>query len=64
MLMTRCWDLALNTLSPALPCDSGAHTILAALEAQLAALDRMGAHIAAAHVDAAIQQLRRDLSKR
>ncbi|WP_158094285.1 hypothetical protein [Erythrobacter donghaensis] len=54
----------MNTLSPALPCDSGAHTILAALEAQLAALDRMGAHIAAAHVDAAIQQLRRDLSKR
>jgi hypothetical protein len=32
----------------------------AALERQLAALDRAGAHKAAAHVDAAIHQLRRD----
>ncbi|QDH35028.1 hypothetical protein [Porphyrobacter sp. YT40] len=54
----------MNTLSPAVPCDGGAQTILAALEAQLAALDGMGAHIAAAHVDTAIQQLRRDLCDR
>ncbi len=32
----------------------------AALEEQLAALDRAGAHKAAAHLDAAIHQLRRD----
>ena len=34
--------------------------ILSTLEAQLASLDRAGAHKAAAHLDAAIQQLRRD----
>jgi hypothetical protein len=34
--------------------------VLAALEQELANLDRMGAHIAAAHLDAAIQQLRLD----
>jgi hypothetical protein len=33
-----------------------------ALEQQLDALDAMGAHIAAAHLDAAIQQLRLDLT--
>jgi hypothetical protein len=38
--------------------------ILAALEQQLAALDALGSHIAAAHVDAAIQQLRTDLARR
>jgi hypothetical protein len=54
----------LENLSPTAPCDSGANAILAALEQQLAALDALGAHIAAAHVDAAIQQLRRDLARR
>jgi len=39
-------------------------TILAALETQLAALDAIGAHLAAAHLDAAITQLRRDLARR
>jgi hypothetical protein len=34
-----------------------ARDILSALEAQLVALDRIGAHIAAAHVDTAIQHL-------
>ena len=34
--------------------------ILSALEAQLASLDRAGAHKAAAHLDAAVHQLRRD----
>ncbi|MEP5939055.1 MAG: hypothetical protein ABJ239_12070 [Erythrobacter sp.] len=35
-------------------------TIIHALELQLASLDQIGANIAAAHVDAAINQLRRD----
>ena len=34
--------------------------IVQALETQLGTLDRLGAHIAAAHIDAAINQLRRD----
>lgn len=38
--------------------------ILASLEQQLAALDHIGAHIAAAHCDAAIQQLRLDQARR
>jgi hypothetical protein len=42
----------------ATPGDNGVANILATLEEQLAALDRMGAHIAAAHLDAAIQHLR------
>ncbi len=46
------------TSSP--PRDPGVQTILAALEEQLAALDAIGAHIAAAHLDAAIHQLRLD----
>jgi hypothetical protein len=54
------WDQILENLTSATPCDPGVRTILAALEQQLAALDRIGAHIAAAHLDAAIQQLRRD----
>jgi hypothetical protein len=45
------------------PGDKGAQSILAALEDQLAALDAIGAHIAAAHVDAAIQQLRADCAR-
>lgn len=54
----------MENVSPAAPCDSGALHILAALEQQLAALDRRGAHIAAAHLDAAIQQLRLDEARR
>jgi hypothetical protein len=45
------------------PGHKGAQAILAALEQQLAALDAIGAHIAAAHVDAAIQQLRADCTR-
>jgi len=41
------------------PCEQYAR-ILSALEHQLAELDRAGANKAAAHLDAAIQQLRRD----
>jgi hypothetical protein len=43
--------------------DPGIQTIVTALEHHLAALDSFGAHIAAAHVDAAIQQLRADLAR-
>jgi hypothetical protein len=56
------WDLILEKLSDAAPHDARAHAILAALEVQLTALDQIGARIAAAHVDAAIQQLRRDMA--
>jgi hypothetical protein len=52
----------LEHLISAAPCQTAGHAALAALEEQLIALDRIGAHIAAAHLDAAIQQLRRDLS--
>jgi hypothetical protein len=48
--------------SPA-PETSGLATIIATLEQQLTALDRIGAHIAAAHLDAAIQQLRLDVAR-
>jgi hypothetical protein len=58
------WDLVLENASAAAPCDTDAHNILAALEQQLAALDQRGAHVAAAHLDAAIQQFRLDLSQR
>lgn len=40
-------------------CEEYAH-VLSTLKGQLARLDRAGAHKAAAHLDAAIQQLRRD----
>lgn len=43
--------------------NTGVQDILIVLEAQLAALDRMGAHIAGAHLDAAIQQLRIDQAR-
>lgn len=53
----------LENLTSSVPCDNGLHAIMAALEQQLAALDCAGAHIAAAHVDAAIQQLRLDQAR-
>jgi len=37
--------------------------IIHTLEAQLAELDKIGSHIAAAHLDAAIVHLRREVSK-
>jgi hypothetical protein len=58
------WDLALEHLPPTASSDTDAHAVLIALETQLAALDRLGARIAAAHLDAAIQQLRTDLARR
>jgi hypothetical protein len=54
----------LENLSFTATSAADAQDILAALEAQLVALDRIGAHIAAAHCDAAIQQLRLDLARR
>jgi hypothetical protein len=48
----------LENLSTATHGDNGVGAILAALEKQLAELDRIGAHVAGAHLDAAIQQLR------
>jgi hypothetical protein len=56
--LTVTWGQTLKNFTAATPGDHGVGTILAALEEQLAALDRIGAHIAAAHLDAAIQQLR------
>lgn len=50
--------------APATTGDPGVNAIIAALEAQLTALDAMGARIAAAHLDAAIQQLRLDQARR
>jgi hypothetical protein len=47
-----------------MPYEPGVHHVLASLEEQLEALDQRGAHIAAAHLDAAIQQLRLDLARR
>jgi hypothetical protein len=38
--------------------------IIVSLEDQLAALDAIGAHIGAAHVDAAIEHLRLELARR
>lgn len=58
------WDLALENLSPATPGDTGVEHILAVLQEQLARLDQLGARIAAAHLDAAIQQLRLEQARR
>jgi hypothetical protein len=46
-----------NITTPA-PDRSGLPSVIAELENQLAELDRMNLHIGAAHLDAAIQQLR------
>lgn len=47
-----------------LPEISGLNEIVLILEEQLTALDGFGAHIAAAHLDAAIQILRASLGDR
>lgn len=54
------WDLTLENLHPTAQRDARILDVLAALEQQLAILDHLGAHIAAAHLDSAIQQLRRE----
>ena len=48
----------MNTIIAPAPDRSGLPRVIATLEDQLAELDRMNLHIGAAHVDAAIQQLR------
>ena len=48
----------MNTITTPAPDRSGLPRVIAALEDQLTELDRMNLHIGAAHVDAAIQQLR------
>lgn len=58
-----CWDTILNDPELHRPDNSGTAAILAELEKQLEALDRLGLHIAAAHLDAAIQQLRTDIAR-
>lgn len=59
-MFTDSRNLTLENPDATPPCDTGVNAILAVLEEQLSALDAIGAHIAAAHLDAAIQQLRLD----
>jgi len=53
----------LDNINAAAPDKSGLPEVIAALEQQLATLDRLGVHLAAAHLDAAIQQLRQDQAR-
>jgi len=53
-----------KTDQTALPDHPALPQIIAKLEKQLVALDRMGAHIGAAHLDAAIQHLRLEQTRR
>lgn len=54
----------METSSFAAPDDAGLPRIIAVLERELAILDAMGAHIAGAYLDAAIDQLRREQARR
>jgi hypothetical protein len=54
------WDLTVEQEPLVDACELRAPAILAALEEQLAILDIIGAHLAAAHLDAAIQRFRLD----
>ncbi len=54
----------MENLSPSAPASPGVAAVLSSLERELVNLDRFGAHIAAAHLDAAIQQLRLDQARR
>jgi hypothetical protein len=47
-----------ENLNPTEPGSARVPAVLATLELQLALLDEIGAHIAAAHLDSAIQHLR------
>ncbi len=58
------WDLTVENPSSTVPGDARVPAVLAALERELAVLDQIGAHIAAAYLDAAITQLRRDQVRR
>jgi hypothetical protein len=52
-----------ENLTSASPGGTGVLAVISVLETQLATLDGLGSHIAAAHLDAAIQQLRLDLAQ-
>jgi hypothetical protein len=52
------WDFDLENLPPTMPIDARVPAILALLERELAAFDELSATVAAAHLDAAIHQLR------
>jgi hypothetical protein len=54
----------LENRSPSASGDACVPAVLAVLERELAVLDQIGAHIAAAYLDAAITQLRRDQVRR
>lgn len=56
--------MVLENSSPVAPYGADAHHILASLELQLTALDCLRSNIAAAYLDAAIQQLRVDMTNR
>jgi hypothetical protein len=58
------WDLTVENLTSTASGDARVPAVLAALERELAVLDQIGAHIAAAYLDAAISQLRRDQVRR
>jgi len=53
----------LENLNPTAPATPGVAALLAALEAELEHLDQIGAHIAAAQLDAAIHQRRMDQAR-
>jgi hypothetical protein len=54
----------LENINETAPDPSGLPAIIATLEQQLAALDALGVHIGAAHIDAAIEYLRLELARR
>jgi hypothetical protein len=58
------WDLIVENCNPTMPGDPRVPAVIAALERELAILDEIGAHIAAAYLDAAIDQLRREQARR
>jgi hypothetical protein len=53
-----------ENLSPTAPGDPRVPAVIAALERELAILDQIGAHIAGAYLDAAIDHLRREQARR
>jgi len=57
------WDLTLHEPDLQKPELPSAIEVLAELEKQLAALDCLGHHLAAAHLDSAIQRLRVEIAR-
>lgn len=58
------WDLTVENCTPTAPGLARVPAVIAALERELAILDEIGAHIAGAYLDAAIDQLRRGQAQR